>query len=119
MLKIENQQHFDATVAFAKSCGMYEDAKDTNTTLSNRLNYLENFGRRKPDDEDRYRVRLMPDGAPYSFYFVIEERTPDDAYRRVFEGGLLFHGRHDGHGSGRGPTFAVTLGPTSGWQIHT
>ena len=36
-----------------------------------------------------------------------------------FFGGLLFHGELDGFGSGAGPTFAVTLTPTEGWQIHT
>jgi hypothetical protein len=34
-------------------------------------------------------------------------------------GGLLFHGPHDGFGSGSGPTFAVSLSPTVGWSIHT
>ena len=34
-------------------------------------------------------------------------------------GGLLFHGSHDGFGAGGAPTFAVSLCPSYGWQIHT
>jgi hypothetical protein len=37
----------------------------------------------------------------------------------ILSGGLIFHGKHDGFGSGSAPTFAVTLEPTSGWAIHT
>lgn len=35
------------------------------------------------------------------------------------DGGIIFHGKHDGFGSGSAPTFSVTLEPTNGWQIHT
>jgi len=34
-------------------------------------------------------------------------------------GGLLYHGPHDGFGSGSAPVFAVTLEPCDGWSIHT
>lgn len=36
-----------------------------------------------------------------------------------YNGGILFHGKRDGFGSGSAPTFAVTLTPTSGYSIHT
>jgi len=34
-------------------------------------------------------------------------------------GGLIFHGQHDGFGSGSAPTFSVCLESTHGWSIHT
>lgn len=40
-------------------------------------------------------------------------------YERWFNGGLIFHGNHDGFGNGSAPSFAVTLNPTNGWSIHT
>ena len=54
-------------------------------------------------------AELFSDGAPLSFTWRAGG---------LF-GGLLFHGPHDGFGSGGAPTFAVTLCPTYGWQIHT
>lgn len=40
-------------------------------------------------------------------------------YEHWFSGGLLYHGSHDGWGSGAGPVFSVTLTPCTGWAIHT
>ena len=37
----------------------------------------------------------------------------------ILSGGLIFHGSHDGFGSGSAPTFAVTLERCDGWSIHT
>lgn len=51
-----------------------------------------------------------------------EERATFSAPREWvywFNGGLLYHGNHDGFGSGEAPTLAVTLNPTDGWSIHT
>jgi hypothetical protein len=116
MLIVQDQSHFDEVVAFAKKASLYEPLADTegkNGFLKNRLDYLEHYGK-----SDTTRVRLMPDGAPYSFYFVIEQRNAAGEWEPLFNGGLLFHG-HDGLGSGSGPTFACTLTPTLGWSIHT
>jgi len=55
------------------------------------------------------RAQLFADHAPLSFTWLAAG---------LF-GGLLFHGVHDGFGSGSAPTFAVTLEPTFGWRIHT
>ena len=119
MLVIENQKHFDEVVTFAKKVGLYEDAGDQNQKLANRLAYLEKYWGKSDDGADRTRVRLFPDGAPYSFYFVIEKKKNEHEWERMFDGGLLFHGSHDGHGSGDAPTFAVTLDHFTGWSIHT
>jgi hypothetical protein len=48
MLVIQNQQHFDEVVTFAKKAGLYEPAAgtdDTNSFLKNRLDYLEHYGK--------------------------------------------------------------------------
>jgi hypothetical protein len=54
------------------------------------------------------------DFAPHSFYF---ERYENEKFRG--NGGIIYHGKHDGFGSGSAPTFSVCLEPTQGWQIHT
>lgn len=117
MLVIEDKEYFKNVIAFAKKVGRY-DGED-NHALADRLKYLENYGGKNNDGVDRMRVRLMRDGAPMSFYFVIEKRTETGDWSLLFNGGLLYHGPHDGYGSGSAPTFAVTLTPTIGWSIHT
>jgi hypothetical protein len=63
---------------------------------------------------------LYKDFAPASFTFVIQTRKDENSewtYR--YEGGFIFHGPHDGWGSGAAPTFSVTLNPEHGWSIHS
>jgi hypothetical protein len=62
-----------------------------------------------------YIIMLYEDFAPYSFYW--EEIGPNG--KRSMNGGLIFHGQHDGGGNGSAPTFSVNLTPMSGWAIHT
>ncbi len=59
---------------------------------------------------------IYPDFVPLSFEFV---RKDLDENRIRMNGGIIFHGSHDGFGSGSAPTFSVCLEPTSGWSIHT
>jgi hypothetical protein len=117
MLIIENYAHFHEVVAFAKKIDLYEEKK--NNSLQARLEYLKNYGGKDGDGSDRSRVRLSKDFSPYSFYFVIEQKDRDGEWIPWLHGGLLYHGPHDGHGSGAAPTFAVSLTPTTGWSIHT
>lgn len=74
MLIIEDQNYFDNVVALAKTSGMYEDNGKNNNALAGRLKYLEEYGGKDSEGNDRMHVRLMPDGAPMSFYFVIEKK---------------------------------------------
>jgi hypothetical protein len=85
--------------------------------LERQLRYLDEYA--EHGDRGKTRCVLYPDGAPYSFGFVIELRQSDGNYRTWFNGGLLFHGPHDGGGNGGAPTYAVCLKPTVGWTIHT
>jgi hypothetical protein len=115
-LIIEDKKHYEDVVAFAKKHGRYDDTRKDNCTLKSRLDYLEKYG---GENNASFRTRLFRDSAPASFYFVIEKKNDTGAWTRLFEGGLLYHGAHDGFGSGSGPTFAVTLTSTDGWSIHT
>lgn len=60
-------------------------------------------------------TKLFLDFAPLSFGFCVV-RGNGSAW---INGGVLFHGAHDGYGSGSAPTFAVSVGGADGWQIHT
>lgn len=58
---------------------------------------------------------IYSDGAKLSFYF--ERYTKENIFRG--NGGIIFHGSHDGFGSGSAPTFSVCINPTNGWSVHT
>jgi hypothetical protein len=51
-----------------------------------------------------------------SLYFVI---IKNETKTCLLDGGLIYHGNHDGFGSGAFPTLSVTITPTDGWSIHT
>ena len=83
-------------------------------------------------------IELVPDFAPHSFCFIMwalaKENHPKAiqpgsyaakqypelvGYTFWFNGGLIFHGAHDGGGDGGPPTFSVSLVPVNGWSVHT
>jgi hypothetical protein len=64
-------------------------------------------------------TNIYPDFAPLSFEFARMEEVPGEPARCSMNGGIIFHGSHDGFGSGSAPSFSVTLEPTNGWSIHT
>lgn len=49
--------------------------------------------------------------------FTFREVNPDGSVGVC--GGIIFHGKRDGFGSGNGPTFSVTMDDNEGYQIHT
>lgn len=53
-------------------------------------------------------ITLYYDSAPLSFYFEMN----DPLGKRIMNGGVLYHGNPD-------RSFAVTIEPAIGWQIHT
>lgn len=59
-------------------------------------------------------TKIYPDFAPHSFAFA---RIKDG--KCITNGGIIFHGKHDGHGSGSAPTFSVSITKETGWSIHT
>ena len=110
MLDIHDKPNFELVLTFADKAGLREQ-------LDANLRFLDEYA--EHGDRGKSRCRLYPDGAPYSFGFVLERRLDDGEYEHWFTSGLIFHGSHDGGGSGSYPTLAVCLTPTNGWQIHT
>ncbi len=97
-----------ATEEFADKIGKRDD-------LNARLAYLGEYA-----GGVNTRCVLYKDFAPASFEFVMQRRKDENAeWNYWFNGGLIFHGAHDGFGSGAAPTLAVTLSPSDGWDIHT
>ena len=88
--------------------------------FANENNLLENFNntfsRLESYSAKGYTVTLYSDFAPLSMEFSITEND-----KLILNGGFIFHGPHDGYGSGGAPTFSVSLSPEKepGWSIHT
>lgn len=110
MIEVSDQEYFDKVKNFAESVGKWDNLKE-------RLDYLNTYA--DHENEGLTKCMLYRDFAPYSFEFVMMKRNDKGEYERWFNGGLIFHGAHDGGGDGSGPTFSVCLTPTDGWSIHT
>jgi len=115
MLEIddETKPYLQEVKDFAAKSGREKD-------LQEMLDYLAAYACGEGDEYDHAKTKcvLYKDWAPLSFGFTMYIRKAGK-YTRWFNGGLLFHGKHDGFGLGSSPTFAVTLNPTDGWSIHT
>jgi hypothetical protein len=125
--------------AYEKACRMSDElleqmAIETHMSFQERIHYLGMYA--NYDHPDHTFCVLFPDFAPLSFGFVMYVKAkaghgikPKEwialehpelvGYTAWFNGGLIFHGSHDGFGSGAAPTFSVTLTKTSGWSVHT
>ncbi len=89
-----------------------EKRPDLEENLVSRFKYL-------ADRKDGW-VNVHSDFAPLSFYFVVMWLNPKtNKYERDYNGGVIFHGAHDGGGSGKAPTYSVTGSPVDGWAVHT
>ena len=96
-MKILNEEHFENVRRYAESIG--------DTSLQKCLERLKSW---EENPDCPCEISLYYDHAPYSFGFT--QRYPDGSIGIV--GGLLYHGIPD-------QSFAVTLEPFHGWQIHT
>ena len=89
-------------------------------TFANKNNMLESFNESfswLENYSDRgFTVNLYSDFAPLSMEFSIKGND-----RLILYGGFIFHGAHDGFGSGIALTFSVCIDPDNkaGWSIHT
>ncbi len=112
----DNKAYYEEVLAKADEIGLEEQ-------LQNQLKFLAEYGCWRedgtPGNFNQTRCELYKDFAPLSFGFVMKKLGKDRDYQFFFNGGLLFHGNHDGHGSGAFPTLAVTLTKTTGWSVHT
>jgi hypothetical protein len=94
-MQIKCEERYKEAMAYAEKTG--------NNTLQDCLERLEQW-----EINRKYEVTLYHDFSPLSFYFEMNDKTG----RRVMNGGVLYHGTPD-------ESYAVTLDPTKGWQIHT
>ena len=112
MLYLNNEEaenYLNSVKEFADKIGMRKQ-------LEEKLSYLDTYA--DHNKEGLTRCILWQDFAPQSFNFLIQKKNGND-WVRWFNGGLIFHGAHDGGGNGGAPTFSVNLTPMNGWQIHT
>jgi hypothetical protein len=97
VMKILNEEHFENVRRYAESIG--------DTSLQKCLERLKSW---EENPDYPCEISLYYDHAPYSFGFT--QHYADGKTGIV--GGLLYHGIPD-------RSFAVTLQPFHGWQIHT
>ncbi len=116
MLVANDEKYLAEVRAFAERTGQLQN-------LEEKLAYLDTYACRVQEDLiDRTLTRclLARDHAPYSFDFTMQRQDPATGeYRYWFNGGCIYHGPHDGFGSGAAPTYAVAITPSAGWLIHT
>lgn len=97
-----DQAYLDDTVRFAMEVGKVDSL-------------IQCFDRLQTIAENtNAKVCLGRDLAPHSFSFAINRETGC-----VINGGVIFHGSHDGGGNGGAPTYSVSMSPVDGWSIHT
>ena len=103
----------EKTRQFAKSIGCLEQFENTLKRLCIREEN-ENVG----NQGRKSHVELYPDFAPHSFFWVWRET---ESQRVIMNGGIIYHGKHDNHGSGGAPTYSVCIDPSDKpeWRIHT
>lgn len=94
-----DEKYFDKVLAFAQETKQVESLR----------NAISRLGRDENDE-----LFLYKDFAPYSFEFVLKRKG-----EALFNGGIIYHGSHDGGGNGDAPTYSVSLSPTQGWSVHT
>ena len=104
------------------SIGDKERSRKMRKNLLDKLIWLRDYACWTEDDKKdqaKTKCQMFTDFAPLSFAFSMQTRKPDGTYEYWFNGGLIFHGQHDGGGNGGAPTFSVCLEPTDGWSVHT
>jgi hypothetical protein len=112
MIRIPN----DDVKAYLAEVRAEADKRGIRDKLERRLQYLEEYGATPTST----RCTLFRDSAPLSFGLDMQYENEDGSLRHAWSGALIFHGRHDGNGSGAAPTFAVTVEPCEeSWSIHT
>lgn len=110
MIEVTDQDYFNSVMNFAEKANKVDNLRE-------KLDYLGSYA--DHENTGLTKCLLYKDWAPYSFEFVMLRRDSNGEYKRWFNGGLIFHGNHDGGGNGGAPTFSVCLTPTDGWSIHT
>lgn len=101
-----------------QECIEFVNAKrpDLEENLKFQFHRHDEYFRSHPD----IRMKVFVDFAPLSFYFeVYYLNRHHQRYELDYNGGIIFHGDHDGWGNGGSPTYAVCIQPVDGWSTHT
>jgi hypothetical protein len=118
-LKINCEDYFEEVEAFARESGQLESFHGQLAHLTHGHQSDEElalFGSRIAE----FRTVLFHDFAPHSFAFEMQyKKEEDEEWKHFMNGGLIYHGPHDGYGSGGSPTFSVTVDKAEGWRVHT
>lgn len=98
------------------SNGRLDEIKAFATTNGLTESYNKTFARFERYSKEGDEVKLYADFAPLSLYFEIFRNG-----NFILNGGMIFHGKHDGYGSGGAPTFSFCIEPERSphWEIHT
>jgi len=110
-IKIEDYTngYLDEIKAFAKT-------HPNGESLTESLQALETICKNREWDA----VQISKDFAPMSLYFqIVKNDEHTDTANCMLNGGIIYHGSHDGFGSGSSPTLSVTMDKADGWRIHT
>lgn len=84
--------------------------------LRGKLQYLDTYA--DPGKKGLCRVVVRRDG-DMDFDLTWQRMVEGGEYRTWIRGGLILHGARDHYGSGSYPAMAVTMEPTTGWEVHT
>lgn len=110
------QEHFNDVKRYADTVGL-------GGQLQGQLDYLDRYANRPGCLYDKTtgadtRCRLFKDFAPHSFEFLVECHKPGEPWKRMFNGGLIFH---PAGSTGVTGELSVRLGDCSkaGWMVHT
>ena len=99
-----------------KSTGRLDQIRSFDKENNLLENFNHTFSRLESYADKGFEVTLYSDFALLSLEFSIT-----DNHKLILYGGFIYHGSHDGYGSGGAPTFSVNIDPDnkSGWSIHT
>ena len=100
-----------------RSEGRLNEIQKFAATHPNGRSFAECINRLQDIEKDHkdWSCYLLSDFAPMSLYFVFRNQSNNVK----MNGGVIYHGKHDGFGSGAAPSFSMTLESTDGWRIHT
>ena len=110
LMSDEAKKLYKEAERFARTTGQIDNFKEN-------MDYLSGYACHEGRET---RCEMYQDGAPYSFYFVMHlKRKGEDEFKPWFNGGLIYHGPHDGFGDGGAPTFSVNINNSQGWSVYT
>ena len=115
-MDLEEGSKFMVKLAFIKEhLEQLKEVCSENLDFESQLQWMQIYA----DQADgNTRTLLDNDFAPLSFA-ILRQSQREGAWLNGINGGLIYHGPHDGFGNGSAPSFSVSLSDKQGWSIHT